>query len=569
MRLFAICGLAVGLGIVWLGCSSKGSEGASTDEAITASGCAVFNNQTGKAITPEELRALNDPVAKSILNGAACPTSYSAVLKKLKTTDAQRCKDVNDKPQVDGLSSFFVSETAQLTSNADKAAADGFRVVVAKTCSGRKNDEMLFSLAAAAGGVTETNVEMIGKDATTGVYNFYEVLDRGQWVFYGNSLDLIGDGYTCAPSGYCVANNSKKASSPSGKSCASCHVGGGLVMKELESPWLHWTVKHVNGSEKVAKKFPDRLGAQQNGQDLEFQVVESSFDAYCDKRVAFLATKGAAELLRPLFCTLDVNLDSFSDPSDPNANASTTLIVDALLDVRPVAFDFGVYKALKKEVAQRVIGFPATVDDVAEAFTYPKRGNLDESYTNALLRAKLVDEELVSDVLDVDFTRPIFSGARCGILESLAGKTTDLDAQLAAWANEPDATKKAALTAAVAAAIPQTLTSALQGSTKTGDVKLVANLTDPKATAEAHKDEAENFIDACNARLSDPDPAKKKAALKDLMTYGAHVRRTMRRDVKGFNGQQLLEPGPQGDNKMVFDDLPDTDAAFDPLTCKL
>jgi hypothetical protein len=503
------------------------------------------------------------------LNGTACPTSYSAALKKLKTTDTQRCTDIDGKTQVDGLSSFFVSETAQLTSNADKAAESGFRVVVARTCAGRKGDEMLFSLAAGAGGVAETNVEMIGKDATTGVYNFYEVLDRGQWVFYGNSLDLIGDGYTCSPSGYCVANNSKKASSPSGKSCASCHVGGGLVMKELESPWLHWTVKHVNGSEKVAKKFPDRLGAQQFGQDLEFKVVESSFDAYNDKRVAFLATKGATELLRPLFCTLDVNLDSFSDPDDPNANASTTLIVDAQLDIRPMAFDFGVYKALKKEVRQRVIGFPAAVDDVAEPFTYPKRGNLDTSYANSLVRTKLVDEELVSDVLNVDFTRPIFSGARCRILESLGGKTAELDARLAAWAGEPDATRKATLSAAVATAIPQILTSTLQGSTKTAEAKLVANLTDPKATAAAHKEEAESFIDACNARLSDPDPGKKKAALKDLMTYAAHVRRAMRRDVKGFNGQQLLEPGPLGDDKMVFDDIPDTDAAFDPVTCKL
>jgi hypothetical protein len=43
----------------------------------------------------------------------------------------------------------------------------------------------------------------------------------------------------------------------------------------------------------------------------------------------------------------------------------------------------------------------------------------------------------------------------------------------------------------------------------------------------------------------------------------------MRRDVVGFNGQELLEPGPDGDDKMVFDNIPDNPNAFDPDNCLL
>ncbi len=90
----------------------------------------------------------------------------------------------------------MISETAAFATES-KASSDGYRTVVSKTCDKRGADGLLFSAFANIGGIGETSVEMIGKDATTGVYNYYEVLDGGQWVFYGNSFDFIGNGYTC------------------------------------------------------------------------------------------------------------------------------------------------------------------------------------------------------------------------------------------------------------------------------------------------------------------------------------------------------------------------------------
>jgi hypothetical protein len=441
-----------------------------------------------------------------------------------------------------------------------QASKDGYRTVITKTCENRKNDEMLFSAFANIDETTETSIEMIGKDATTGVYTFYEVIDKGQWVFYGNSFDFVGNGYSWKDSGFCVSNNSKKASSPSGKSCASCHISGGLVMKELDSPWLHWTTSHTNGSEDVVKKHAAKLGNQQNGEDLEIQVVRPSFDPYNEKRAELLATKGVAELVRPIFCTMDVNLNS--------GTGDTNLFLDAEITQSSFTFDDKIYADLKKEAKQRINGLPAKIDDTASPFTYPTRGQIDTSYSAVLQKKKLLDEEFVSDVLSVDFTRPIFSGARCGLVNVIQGKTQALDGKLASWAAEQDARKRDGIAADIAKGIPELFKDALKSASKPAEKKLLANLTDAKANVAAHEKEANDFVAKCEERLTKGDAASKKAATKDIMLYASHVRRVMRKDVVGFNGQDLLEGGGN-DDKMVTDDLPDTNKAFDPTDCKL
>jgi hypothetical protein len=562
----SIVATAVVVGMsVWFGCSSSADDVSADESNLTGStACKIFNNQTGKPITAAELQKLNDPIAKKLLEGKDCPGSYSAALKKLKGNDSRGCKDTLGGKQVDGLGTFLISETVAHLDDA-KAEASTFRTIITKTCEDRKVDDMLFSGSASVAGVSDTNVEMIGKDSVSGVFNYYEVLDGGEWVFYGDSLDFIGDGYECKPSGFCVAKNSKKASSPTKKSCASCHVSGGLIMKELDAPWLHWTGEFAKGSEKVVEAHKATLGNQQTGEELELTVVRPSFEAYNDKRANFLASKGVAELVRPLFCTMDVNLSS--------GLVESHLIADKALAVEQLQADFDLYEELKKEVRQRINGLPASVTDTASPFTFPSRGEIDIAYGVALDRAKLVDNELLQDILSVDFTRPIFSGQRCALVESIQGKTAALDAKLADFAKQTDKNRKNALAAEIAKAIPALFKAALSAkpSRTPAEEKFLSNLTDPKATADAHKQTAEAFIRKCNTRLSpdvETDQARRKAALKEFMTYASHTRSVMRKDVIGFNGQDLLE-GRGKDNKMVTDDIADSPNAFDPDECKL
>lgn len=570
---------------VWAGCSSGPAEGESGEDAITGTKCQVFNNQTGRTVTQQELAALNDPIAKKILEGE-CPKTYSDILKKMKTTDATGCSGQ------DGLGSFMVSETAAFEIDPSKNQTGAYRTVVTKQCDNRKQEDLMFSGFASGRGVGETNVEMIGKDSVSGVFNYYEVLDGGQWVFYGNSFDFVGDGYECLPTGSCIAKNSNKASSPSGKSCASCHIGGGLVMKELDTPWVHWTGGSPNGAQKVADQFKDKLGGLQGGATFELSVVRPSMDPYNDKRIAFLATKGLEELLRPLFCTMDVNLDS--------ALIGANAVIDRML-VNPTTtsissfhgnkggffnVDQAVYGQLKSELKQRIEGVNTDfagkpVTDTAIPFTYPERSHLDMSYVMSLERAKLVDPEFVSDVLNVDFTRSIFSGQRCSMLSNGKGtaglvskdpKLAELEGKLKDWAAAVKAndSKKDAIAADIAKAIPALFTAALQAkSTRSpAEDKLLTNLTDATQTSAQHQKDAQAFIAKCNARLQSTDAAAKKTALQDMMTYVSHVRKVMRKTVVGFNGQDLLEGGGR-DDKMVTDSIPDNPNALDPDECLL
>src|SRR5262249_9225946 len=85
------------------------------------------------------------------------------------------------------------------------------------------------------------SIEIIAYDQTAGVFNYYtmpqskvvhgsrpihdHVGDDAQWELHGSSMDLAMKG---------------AATDGESRFCANCHPGGGLQMKELDSPWIHW-----------------------------------------------------------------------------------------------------------------------------------------------------------------------------------------------------------------------------------------------------------------------------------------------------------------------------------------
>jgi hypothetical protein len=58
-----------------------------------------------------------------------------------------------------------------------------------------------------------------------------------------------------------------------------------------------------------------------------------------------------------------------------------------------------------------------TLTDTFFAFTYPMRAQQESDYVGALVSKKIVTDDFVKDVLDVDITRPIFSSTSCGLLD--------------------------------------------------------------------------------------------------------------------------------------------------------
>src|SRR6185369_6713535 len=81
-----------------------------------------------------------------------------------------------------------------------------------------------------------------------------------------------------------------------------------INMKELNSPWHSWSNTPIH-SDEVFKKFGKPLGQEEDGVNMEVRT-EKANDDWTKTRVKLLKEKGTSEVLRPLFCTLTVNLQA-------------------------------------------------------------------------------------------------------------------------------------------------------------------------------------------------------------------------------------------------------------------
>lgn len=538
----------------WVGCGNSDAAPTTGDEDdITSSKCKIFNVRENRPMTPAELKLLNDPVANFVLAGAkgVCPTSFEDTVGKLGQTDTKDCQSGGGPKgpfgprlpppgaqftlkadSANGNSARFVSERSQVLGK-----PDSYRAVVTRQCNGRTDHELFMSLFGIGAGAASlpADFEAIGKDKTSGVFNFY-AREEGQWKFFGSSLDLIGDGYDCNANGACTPKAAAKTR------CAGCHVGGGLIMKELNSPWVHWEGDtQTPGVDDLMTKHGAVLGVKGNGIDMESKVSGGNQE-YVSKRVAFLKTKGVDELLRPLFCTVDINLKS--------ANGVNFFGLAATMLGQTFGASSGPnlaetdYTALIKQFNQRVVDGRGTqlkgkdgkpVVDTFFKFTFPVRSDLDFRYSLELVNQKLIDEDFSRDVEHVDFTRPVFSKARCDLLAAAP--------KLAA-----DKITPAAIRDGFKANLAKLNTPAAK--------QLLDNLNKANDQA-AHQKDVDDFLKACTAR-----PAKEMLA--DIMTYASHLRRAARANVAN-SGQGIIEFS----ESMVTDDIPDTSKAFDPTTCTL
>jgi hypothetical protein len=530
--------MTIGAVNLYTACSAETAEAESGEDAITSTECKIINVKENRPMTAADLKKLNDPIAKFALAGKGCPKTFSEAQNKMKVTDKAKCQGGGEKDQA-GITTRFVSERSQI-----RKTPDSYRAVVTRECGGRTDHELFISLFGIGANDKElpNDFEAIGKDATSGVFNYY-AREEGQWKFFGNSLDLIADGYDCKE-GACTPKAAAKTR------CAGCHVGGGLIMKELNSPWVNWEGDtQTPGTDDLIKKHAALLGAKGDGIDMEGKVSTGN-DEYVQKRIEFLKDKGLDEVLRPLFCTVDINLQSV------NGDLSS-IPTDLLLDPAWSVFDSpevssADYKALAKQFNQRISdrvdprtskGGAAVKDksgkeitDTFFNFTFPERSHIDQSYVNKLVELKIVDDDFVKDVLHVDFTRPIFSKARCDLLKFAPKLSKD---QM-----KPDA-------------IRDGFAEALKSDASPAAKQLLANLKDTK-DADKHVADVNKFIAACKAR-------PKKELLADVLTYTSHVRRLTRANIAN-SGQGIIE-FPEA---MVVDDIPDSgNKGLDPATCKL
>lgn len=485
-------------------CEQTPPTEAGDDQNLIAGTCKVKSELTKKDLTATQLKALKDPVAELVLKAAGgCPVGLDEITTKLRTTDAVNCKDDPKLPPA-GVATRFVSERSQALRK-----ADSYRLVISRTCNNRSNHELLSSVFGVGAAATKLpqDLEMIGFDKTAGVFNYY-ARENNAWKFFGSSKDLIADGYNCNSVGACVPKAASKTR------CAGCHLGGGLIIKEFDSPWVHWEhFTDTPGAKELMDRFKMTLGSQKDdGAGLE-STVRNGNRLWNEKRVDFLKTKGTQELLRPLFCTVDLNLQSMTSSTNsvPSSVRNDFFFEPRLGGFDSVSIDAADYTALTTANGQAVkdsSGSPLkdkdgkVVTDTIFAWTYAERGQADRDYVDQLVNKKIVDDDFVGDVLRIDMGRPIFSGQRCNLLKFAPVLTADK---------------------MTPQGIRDGFKANLAGKTDPGAAQLLAALGDT-ADLSKHKEVATKFLAACKAR-------PKKEFLADALAWSGTLRNTIKSSV--------------------------------------
>lgn len=420
-----------------------------------------------------DLEGRTDILAQLVLkaSGSAddCPTSYAEIMAKLREVDKENCAEAQD-----GIRTAVVSETAQVLGK-----ADGYRTVTTRECGNRTAHELLFSLFGLRSSDTELpdDVEIMAFDRANKSYAFYAI-EGGELHFFGTSVEMIRQ----EGAGRCV----------------NCHPAGGVNMKELQAPWVHWEGDTTTpGADKLVDANDD-LGSKTDGIELESIVDAGNAEVVELRAKTLLATNDLRQVLKPLFCTVQINLEEGN--SSPGGGAPSSIpgssLVDGRLGFGSVPVEPKTYSSAIKAAKQKIVGASGSqlknksgklVVDTHFAFAYPVVSREDQTYIEKLKELKVVDDDFVLDVLAVDMTRPVFSEERCALLEAaptIAKLTTTTGKAV------KDLPKK------IRQGFAANLADAAEGS---AEAQLAAALavTDDAAV---HGKAVEDFFAACSAR---------------------------------------------------------------------
>jgi hypothetical protein len=367
------------------------------DSEIPDSPCdGVMVDESGRA-NQKVAGRLHDPLAELVFkSGEDCPATFQDIVAKLKARDTENCDPAEDGA---GMITRAISETAQLAD-----APTSYRLVTSRSCGNREDHEIMFSSFGIRAGAASLpqNVEMIAFDSTAGVFNYYET-DGTRLHFFGNSKDFIGKG----------------PGQGDERRCAGCHTGGGLIMKELEAPWLHWEGDTATpGVAELIEAHRGLLGQQSDGIELEGTVVRAN-SLWNATRLEFLKQAGdTRKILEPLFCDTEINLLS-SGPGEFSFLPSDFLLGSQVTNFPFLSFDNALYKEALARAGSTVPGTGKA--DTFFPFAFAKKALADDDYVRQLIDAGIVDDDLIKDVMMVDFTRPVFSEDRCGLLQLVPG----------------------------------------------------------------------------------------------------------------------------------------------------
>lgn len=352
-------------------------------------------------------------------------------------------------------------------------------------------------------------VELIAWDNFKNLFNFYELIGTGkgaQWIYRGDSEDILAD-------------NAQIYLNPPGSQfgsilrCSACHTSGGPIMKELAAPHNDWWTKARPLSfapNKVSAEIADwvhKLGeASELSQSVKIGMERLEASPQYQKAKQGFSLQAT---LRPLFCEMEINLESDLSPLDQASSSvqiPSTSIVNPILATGLLNISSSAYRRLLSSVNMR---FPETNrQDADHGWLAPVKGHSDLISIQTLIEKKIINEEFASDVLAVDFHNPLFSSKRCGLLQLMP---------LDGLANFADRLKSSVLP---------------------GARELYENLTNPLLTRSFHVQKAKELLSQTQAELS--TESGREQVFRNLMKARQSV---FNAEISQNPRGQILEPG--------------------------
>ena len=476
----------------------------------------VIQNKSGQPVTNN-----NDPLAKFLSAAGPCPTNVFEFRSRLTSGGAKlrptlvANRGFHNQKNTSGAMHFMAFEIVS-----GRLGAFGLEI---------NDGEFFFGHFTATDGTTlaadqrpsrdSLMVELIAWDAAKEVFNFYELIGdgkRGQWFYRGDSVDIQND--------VRLLHRQANPNAPQfgGRlRCSGCHIAGGPIMKELAAPHNDWWASGRSlpfGSLKPDARLAPILKGIVDADELAVSV-RAGLGKLAESAKFRQAKKALSlpERLRPLFCPVELNLESDPTPLDDKAaqiNIPAAFFINPLSAQKPIAINRAHYDAA---LAALKASFPEASPkrpDADHGWLTPVKAFSDMLAVEALVKDGLIDREFVIDVLAVDLTNPVFSTARCGLLRLLP-ESADGDWQ-------------------------KTFRDSLQAAASGNPAarELLNNFTDPQRDAKFHQARAERFLSQCQSRLQSKD------AVIELVRLLAQRRQEAGDSEISKNPQgQILEPG--------------------------
>jgi hypothetical protein len=370
--------------------------------------------------TTLQLSALNDPMATLVLRRGKLPLTLRDLLSAIGEHD--------ENPIGLPETQTFVVAEGGLIAPAPAGFSVNARIVAAR---GRRHAWPTFFVSTTAPfDSRDVFLQALAWDEAAGAFQFYE-RRVGSWIWAGSSWDAL-------------------AEPTRGRGPFDSHVNGGMVMKELKAPWLHW---HSMAQTLPDTLFPeparsDALFVGRTGAQVLERIVKSGVDRWTAGRLDRVLDGPVvqpAHLLRHVLTTTSVNIVSATQESDgPGAeriSVPLTFILNADVLFNVVGLEIGPelvvtrarYSAAIAAIGQMLRDATQTppfqrVGDVFFAWSVPEPSYEDFSVVSALVQREVLSAHFVGALLMADCCNPVLSEERASLMEYVPDGPVDAGA---------------------------------------------------------------------------------------------------------------------------------------------